>query len=251
MPTFSEQIAAANAKLEALMAPPPVEEKTVQVTAAEALLSITDELTAEAGVTKDRAAYLRSVLSDLSKNYESKTVIEIKVLNDPMQIKPVTETIGTIQSLATAQPDSSMASNLTGVGKAQLIQKLLVDKIELKKSALTDKMEQIKAMFMLTDADLSDSYDLRWKIGDLLGVLQNAIKLETMINGVPATTAPPAPGFAPAAAPPAGAGAAFKAAETDPAPVWPRDMASAKFDPVKKSYEAEPFAWGKDSAPKS
>jgi hypothetical protein len=254
MPTISEQIAAANAKLDALVTaavPAPVEQ-TVKLTMPEALVSITDEL-AKDTVTKERAAYLRSVLGELAKNFEATSFIELKVLNDPDLIKPVTEKIGTIQSLTVASPDSGFASNLTGVAKAQLIQKLLLDKVELKKSALTDKLEQIKSMFALNDADLNDSYDLRWKIGDLIGVLQNAIKLETMINGVPApaattttaTGAPQAPAFGGGVG--AGGGMTKAAAE----PLWPRDMASAKFDPVKKAYEPEPTAWGNDSAPKS
>lgn len=247
MPTFAEQIAAANAKLEALMvAAAPADESTVKLTAAEALVSITDELASET-VTKERATYLRSVLGDLAKNFEATSFIALKVLNDPDLIKPVTERIGTIQSLAAAAPDSGFASNLTGIAKAQLIQKLLLDKVELKKSALTDKLEQIKAMFALSDTDMNDSYDMRWKIGDLIGVLQNAIKLEVMINGAP-TAAPAVPAPAVGAPSPAGASSAgasmFKAA-------WPRDMAGAKFDPVTKSYAPESPAWGNDSAPKT
>jgi hypothetical protein len=233
--TFAEQLADATAKLDTLLASPtPVvagAETTQKMTAAEALLFITQEL-ASATVTKERGAYLKSVLEELAKNnWEQTSHIELKLLNDPMQIKPVTESIGgTLQTLAAASPESGFASNMSALQKVQAIAMLIVNKEELRKSTLTDKMDSIKSMFGLSEEDLKDSYDVRWKIGDLIGVLQDAIKLENFVGG----------------------GSAKKNEPTAPVEpttelVWPHDMASAQFDPVAKAYKKEPLAWGNDS----
>lgn len=222
--TFAEELAAATAKIDALLvappAPAPSEDGMVKMTAADALVKISAEL-ASTTVTKERAEYLKTVLGELSKNFEATSFISIKEIKDPTQLLPKTESIGTIQSLAAAAPDSGFASNMTGVQKAQLIQKLLTDKAELKKSAVTEKLDAIKSMFGLTDADLKDTYDLRWKIGDLIGLVQDAVKLEQLI-GEPSEPTP-----------------AKKAADA----AWPRDMAGAKFDPVTKAYEPSKSAW--------
>lgn len=233
MLTLAEQISAANAKLDTILAPAEV---VKQLTVADALVQISAELAKES-VTKERATYLRSVLDEIAKsNFESTTTIPLKVLDDPTQIKPVTESVGgTIQTLGAATPDSGFASNMTGIAKAQLLKKLLSDKVELTKSKLTDKMDQIQSMFSLTDKDMEESYDISWKIGDLIRLLQNSIKLENMVGAGSTTKS----GEEPVA----------KSATPQPA-VWPADMASAKFDPIKKQYEEPALAWGSDS-PKS
>lgn len=246
MPTLSEQVDAANAKLDALLvapaaaAAPPAE--TVEMTAAEALLHITDELSK--GVTAERATYLKGIVSEISKNNFESTgegAISIKVVNDPMQIKPGTAPIAPIQSLTSATPESNFADNMSAVQKVGLIVKMLTDKEELKariaKSALTDKMAQIKSMFGLTDTDMKDSYDVRWKVGDLISLLQDAIKMENFVSG--SSTSKAEPEVTTAASP-----ASIASTPAPRAPeVWPRDMAIAKFDPVKKAYEPEPNVW--------
>lgn len=241
MPTFSEQLAAASTALDAMLAPPPPTETMQTMTAAEALAAITTEL-ANTEVTKDRAAYLKSVLGELSKNnFESTSTVELKVLNDPTLIKPTTAT-GSIQALGAATPDSNFASNTSSVQKIALVVKALIDKADLKtrieKSALTAKLDDIKSMFGLTDDDMKNTYDVRWKVGDLIGVLQDAIKLEKLVNG--STTKDDTTVVvetAKAAAP----------AAPVPEPAWPRDMAGAKFDPVKKAYEPEVSPWAAGS----
>lgn len=249
MPTLSEQVDAANVKLDALLAAPatvaaPTAEP-VEMTAAEALLHITDELSK--GVSTERAIYLKGIVTEIAKNnFEShgEGAMPIKIVNDPTQLKPGTAPIAPVQSLTSATPESNFADNMSAVQKVALIVKMLTDKEELKariaKSALTEKMAQIKSMFGLTDTDMKDSYDVRWKVGDLISLLQDAIKMENFVSGGGSkddSTSKAEPVATPAA-PPA------SLASTPAAPdVWPRDMAIAKFDPVKKAYEPEPNVW--------
>jgi hypothetical protein len=225
MPTFAEQLEAATAKLDALLVPAPatVVEETLQLSAVDAVDRITTELTK--GVSQERATYLKSVLADLAKNnWETTSFISIKVLDDPTQIKPETAKIAPLQSLTTGEPDIHFATNLkTTIGKAQLIQKFLSDPTAIKKSKLTDKLDDIYTMFSLTKDDLENSYDLSWKISDLVSALQRAIKLERLVDG--------------------GGVEKSEAAAPAPATVWPRDMAKAEFDPVKKAYVPEASVW--------
>jgi hypothetical protein len=252
MPTLAEQLEAATSKLDALLATPAAAtaptETVQQMTPQEAMLHITDELSK--GVSKERAEYLKSVVSEIAKNnFESngEGAISIKMVNDPMQIKPGTAPIAPIQSLSSATPESNFADNMSAVQKVALIVKMLTNPAELKeriaKSALTDKMDQIKSMFGLKEADMEDTYDVRWKIGDLIGVLQNAIKLEQFVNGGNDSTAKTAttPEAQPPVPPPSSLGKAEKEAPANA--VWPRDMAAAKFDPVKKAYEPDKNVW--------
>lgn len=232
MPTVTETLSETNAKLEAMLAAsaPSVTEEEKTLPAEEALQFISAEL-AKATTTPERKLYLKSLLAELAKNnWESTQPIAIKVVNDPMQQTPKTEPAPTLQGNSTAEPDSNFCSNMSALQKAQTIQKFLLDqpalKLEVKKSALTDKLDQIKKMFGLTDADLKDSYDLSWKVGDLIRLLQNAVKLEELV-GDDVTKAEPAKTEKPA----------------EPAALWPRDMAGAKFDPVKKAYDPEPNPW--------
>lgn len=245
MPTLFEQVDAANAKLDALLAAPatvaaPTAEP-VEMTAAEALLHITDELSK--GVSTERATYLKGIVTEIAKNnFEShgEGAMPIKIVNDPTQIKPGTAPIAPVQSLTSATPESNFADNMSAIQKVALIVKMLTDKEELKariaKSALTDKMAQIKSMFGLTDTDMKDSYDVRWKVGDLISLLQDAIKMENFVSGG-GSTSKAEPAVTPAAPP---ASLASTPAAQD---VWPRDMAIAKFDPVKKAYEPELNVW--------
>lgn len=212
---------------------------------------INEELS-KSGITQERAAYLRSVLAEITKalNFEdvaSTPAISIKVINDPDQVKPATansslKTIGdgapnpsnlqdnrktiSITSIESPTPVNNFASSLA---KAEAIQAILVGgPTELKKSKLTDKFDEIKSMFKITEEDLKgDGYNLRWKIGDLISLLQNAIRLEELTGGdvsKEATTK------------------AAKSPATKPA-AWPRDMASAKFDEKAGVFKNEPGAW--------
>lgn len=231
MPTLSEQLTETTAKLDALLAAvsgatAATEEK--KLSPAEALTEIAEEL-GKATITKERAEYLKTVLAEIAKGgWESNSntpAISIKIVNDPMQQKPKTESIGTLQSLATGTPgSSSFTVGGTTAQKAAVIQKMLLEPVELKKSALTDKLGDIKKMFGLSDEDLKNEYDLSWKVGDLIRLLQNAVKLEQLVDGKTDTEK--------------------ASSKTDEPPaVWPRDMAVAKFDAVKKAYEPEKSPW--------
>lgn len=242
---LTEQLDAAQAKLDALLAamnaPEPAAETTQTVTAAQALGMITEELSKD--ISKERAAYLKSVVEELAKSgFESTTVVEIKVLHDPTQLLPKTEPSPTLQSIAAASPESGFASNMSAVQKVALIQKLLINSAELKKSAISDKLDEIQTLFGLTDDDMEDSYDMSWKIRDLVVLLQNAAKIETVIGGVKKSATTPAPTAAPTTM-----SKPITKSKPETEPVWPRDMASAKFDPVTKSYAPEANDWGPDS----
>lgn len=243
MPTVEEQLAAATSTLDALMsAATPAPE---QLSAVEVVGKIAAELKGE--VTKERAEYLSQVLDALTKNnWEATSFIGIKVINDPMQIKPETASIAPLQTLSTGKPDSLFATNLrtakdeigklTTAKKAELITALLTSQREvLQKSKLTDKLGEIKDLFSLSDDDMNDGYEIRWKVGDLISALLQAIKLENLVEGSSTSKQDePAP-----------------AATSKNEAAWPNDMAAAKFDPVEKSYKREEPAWGYDKAAKS
>lgn len=232
MPSLAEQLAAASAKLDSLIPVAKSEpEQVVELSAAEALTSVSAEL-AKAELSDERRKYLGEVLAEVAKvNSEgTNTSIKIKVLNDPDQIKPSTATIATIQTLTTGKPDSLFASNLKQViGKAELIQKLLNDREKLAKGKVSDKLEDIKKLFGLSEEDMSSECELRWTVSDLVSQLQSAVKLERMIEK---------------AASEAQTTEKSAAAEDDKG--WPKDMAGAKFDPLKKAYDLPQPKWGFD-----
>ena len=228
MPTLQEQLAVATAKLDSLL---PVEQpKTVELSPSDAMAKVVDELK-KGALTQERALYLSDVLSEIAKvNSEgTNTSIKIKEVNDPDQIKPETAPIATLQTLTTGKPDSQFATNLHQViGKAQLIQKLLLDRVALRKGKLSDKLEEIVKLFGLSDDDMTSECELRWTIGDLVGQLQSAVRLERLVDGDVAKSEAPTP---------AAAGAPT---------VWPADMARAEFDPVTKAYKKNTPTWGHD-----
>lgn len=229
MPTLAETLDATEAKLQKLAGSPP----TTVHKAEDVLNQIAAELKA-GKPSKERSEYLAGVLDELRKNnWEATTFARIREINDPMQLKPSTEPAPTIQALTTGTPDGSFSTNVSTALKAQMLQKMIEDPSQLRalnKGEFVDKLDDIMAMFGLTEADLLDEYDMRWKVGSLVTALYNAAKLETLVGKAdkPAGDAPAAP---------------------QPAvePRWPSDMASAKFDPVKKAYELPPSPWGPDS----
>lgn len=236
MPTLPDALTAANAKIESMLADvSKAEQSTKQLTAAECVAQIGKEL--RSPVTKERGAYLRSVFESLAKNnWEATSFAPLKEFNDPDQIKPETENIGTITSLTTGKPDSTFASNLTTAKKAELIAKLLTNPEAIKKSKMTDKMDDIMSMFSLNNDDLTREYDLRWKVGDLISALQTAIKLERLVDGNSTSKSVPADSVV------------EKAIAPD---VWPSDMATAKLDPLTKKYVRDDLSWGYDNAQSS
>lgn len=231
MPTISEQVAATNAKLDSLLTTPTVTpvETTVELPPANAVVRIAEEL-AKGEVTKARAEYLSTVLAEIAKvNSEgTNTSISIKIVNDPTQIKPSTESIAGIASLTTLKPDNGFSSNISSVlHKMQLIQKLLNDREALRKGKVSDKLDDIIRIFGLTDDDLQSECELSWKVGDLVRQLQSAARIENLVEK---------------------SGSKDDDATPPVAAVWPADMADAKYDPVEKGYEKTELPWGHDTA---
>lgn len=228
MSTLAETLAAHSAKLSQLTGAPEQQVQTLK--AAEALAEIAKELQ-RGELTKERADVIVAALAELQKNnWEATSWTPIKEVNDPTQLKPKTERAPTIQQLTTGKPDSHFATNLTTAQKAQLIHKLLTDPQQaIAKGVYSDKLEEMMKMFGLTEDDLDDEYDLRWKVGDLLTQLYRASQLENLVSkSAPGKAASPEAPVAKSAA-------------------WPLDMASAKYDPVAKSYQKPELTWGRDS----
>lgn len=245
MPTLQEQLDENKARLNALLAPASTE-PAEKMDASAVLAAVADELK-KGNVSKERAAYLESVVADVAKfHFEQTSFTPLKFLNDPDQIKPQTASVGasTIQALVTASPQTHFASNATTAIKAAvLIHKLLVNPELIQKGQYSDKLEDLMDFFGLKKEDLKEEYDLRWKVGDLVCALQQAAKLEQFVSKAAKEAEEKAPG------------APEKAVEKAAAPsggvlpemVWPSDMAKAKFDPVAKGYKREELPFGADS----
>lgn len=260
--TINEQLADMAAKLEGLL---PGEEITeeLQVSAQELLAKVAAELAMP--VTKKRAAYLQEVVA--KANWEgANTYIAIKVVNDPLRQKEGTESIPALGTLSSSPPGNT---NWSYAQKADLIAKLLQDPKKLgefiEKSALTDKLDDIKEMFAISDDDLKSDYEVSWKVGDLIRALQTAIKVERLVQKAagdagteqtdPQTEKQPE--IDPEKKddekkdgekqPPSGDPPTKEDPQTA-ANYWPSDMAAAEFDPVAKNFKRGTTEWGIDSA---
>lgn len=244
MPTVAEKLSTTKAAIAQLLkaaAPPETTPTEQTLPAAEVVASVSAELKGE--VTKERAAYLAGVLEALSKNnWEATSFIPIKELKDPMKIEPQEVSIATLQNLAAGKPDSLFATNLSTAKKAAIIAKLAMSPELIRKSAMTDKLEEIKGMFGLSEDDMDQSYEVRYKVGNLIDALINAIKLENLIGTE--KSEPAEKTTAPEEKKPE-----EKKPETVADDVWPADMASAQkqFDPVSKAYKKAELTWGYDS----
>lgn len=245
MPTVADLLAQTNQQLDALLADKPAstEQPEQKLAAADLIGEIAAELKA-GNITKEREAYLREKLAEVSKgSFEGTGGVwtpAIRVINDPMQIKPETVKAPTIQSLQTAKPDSHWASNQNKVlslkEKAEIIAKMIVSPDVIQKGQYSDKMDELKSFFGISDDDLKEEYELRWKVGDLVCALQQAVKLEQFVG-----KAAPRADTKKAAEPPAPASPV----------VWPQDMAKAKFDPKAKTFAKEPSPWDASDNPSS
>lgn len=238
MPTAAEILAASQSKLDQILAetaPKPVE-KTLTLSVPEAAVQVAYEL-GKSDIGDERRLYLSEVMHEIAKvNSEgTNTSISIKVIDDPMRQKESTERIATIQTLASAKPDSVFATNLHAVigkadletteGKFQLAMALLTDREKLRKSDLTDALDDLQTMFGLTDDDMKNSYDISWRVGDAIRALADAAKVERILKKSDDRKA-------------------------DAVAAWPADMTSAKFDAVTKSYSKDELPWGYDQASK-
>lgn len=252
MPTLAEQIASANAKLTSLLetATQPAADDTREVSSAEALQLIGAELATQ-GISKERRAYLTTALQEITKALSFEDVneplaIKITVIeSDADKISPVTAT-GSASSpesmpkpsvesanrktldLTTIGDNTAVTSFSSNLAKAEAIQKLLVNKVELRKSKVTDKIDEIKKLFGVTDDDLEgDEYQLRWKIGQLINLLLDAARLEALTGSEIAKSS------------------STSAPETK-REVWPADMASAQFDEKAGVFKNDALRWGLD-----
>lgn len=254
MTTSLEAITAANAKLDSLLSSTTPEQQPSaagdDLSPAAAIKSIAAELEDSKTLTKQRAEYLASVLGDVSKavgdatakgNWEATTPLEsisvrVTAATD-RRPAPTRTIIDPLNLTSSGKPvGSTYAATAVKAEKVAQIANLLVDSDALKKflddgsvakSAASDKLAEILTLFGLDEADLKDTYEVRWKIGDLLQLLQNQIKLERMLAVGGTTTEKTEK-------------AAGAATGDD---VWPRDMASAKYDEKKQAYEKEPSRW--------
>lgn len=174
----------------------------------------------------------------------------VAVQNDPAQQK-TTEVEGNIQAIAQATGDSAVASNLKQVAKANveaLAARITKSAEELaalvkdakgpvadearttieKAGAAAAKLGEVMALFKIDGSKLRDEYDLRWKVSELVSALQQAAKLEEIIDA-PAATAKTE---------------TVEKASTSEA--WPRDMAGAKYDEKAGVYKSDDPTWGRD-----
>lgn len=284
MPTLTEELATSNAKLDALLTPEPTPTpapEPLELSTQEVLEKMSAELANPLSV--ERGKYLSETLSTLSKgNWEGKnTFIPLPEKSNPDMVKPGTEKIAPIGTLASSAGDTHWSYNLkTVMGKAQLITDVVRTPAKIpefialiEKSALTDSFDDIKSMFGITDEDLKDEYSVRWKIGDAVSALQTAIKVERITAKAKAsksdTTDPtqekplehpntrpeqtPAPNKdgekqttdEPAKEKPEGDPPNEQPSEQAKS-VWPKDMAAEKLDAVTKGYKPKEPTWGYD-----
>lgn len=215
-----ETLAAASAKLNTLAGT--TDESAQVVTGTELVAKMAEELAA--GVTKERAAQLAKMLTELQKNnWESTTWIRIKEVNDPTQLKPKTEPSPTIQQLSSGTPATTFSSNMAKAEKIEFIANLIRSPEAIRKGVYSDKFDELVKMFGLTEEDLAEEYGINWKVSDLVCQLQRAAKLEQLVEKSAPVQARP-----------------------EMTTTWPLDMAAAKFDPVAKAYVKTETPWGSD-----
>jgi hypothetical protein len=246
MPTIKEQLSATVGVIDSLLlSVKKSDEEPAKMAASEVVTSIAAELAGD--VSDERKKYLQGILEALAKsNFESTSFVSIKVVNDSDQIKPETVNAFTVQSIIAAVKtgDTHWAANLRQAAfsssqKAEIIKHFLMNREDIAKGQFSDKLDQVKSMFGLSDEELRDDCDVRWKVSDLLYQLTQAAKLERMVEGGKGTgTVEAEKSAAPKGEP-----------ETKPkvAEVWPIDMAKAEFDPKAGGYKEEELFWGKDS----
>jgi len=165
------------------------------------------------------------------------------VTKDPMQRPAPTQTEVSAQSVASGNPGTNaVASNLSAVVKrieeaVAEVEPLVKDKTGdvadaardaiSKASTATAKLAEIGASMNMDLASANmDDYDTRWKVSKLIGMLQEAAMLETLLGTPAAKTADD--------------GVQKSAGEV----MWPSDMAAAKF--VGGKYSDPDAIWGAD-----
>ena len=180
-------------------------------------------------------------LAKASSSYAGGGDSSVKEQNDPAQQK-TTESEVDAQRVAQASGDSAVASNLALLRKSiedraaalkDAIQKVegpLADEARAlieKAGPATAKLEEVKSLLKIDDSKLRDEYDLRWKISELVCVLQQAAKVEEILSGTEKSE---------------------EKSATAKSDAWPRDMASAGFDQKAGIYKADDPSWGHDPA---
>lgn len=263
MPTLVEELAAATSKLDSLALDGVGE--TVDLAQIDVLQGVLKEL--DTKPTQARCKELGTLLAQVSKAVWEGTnsTMQIKIVNDPMRVQEGTERIATIQTLNTLPPTGSFFTNWgSSFTKAEVIAKVLQHPEKLaeviEKSKLTESMDNIKSTFGLTDDDMVDEYSIRWKIGDLVGALQTAVKVERLTAALAKSGGDEKPAEDPNAPKPDENKPEEKPPEVpnEPKPgeqklkpssetVWPADMAAATLDTVTKGYKKPELAWGQDA----
>ena len=107
-------------------------------------------------------------------------------------------------------------------GKADKLSTAVRDEIA-KAGPVTTKLEQLKELLKI-DPDL-DSYDLRWRVSELVGLMSQYAQIEAIVEDV------------------------AKSARPRAEMVWPSNLANATFDRAKGAFVPESLTWGKDHDP--
>jgi hypothetical protein len=216
------------------------------------------ELSKAAGIPATAKAVLEKVLG--AESFEDKTTFTLKIemYTDPWQLKP-TLTEVPIDGLPTTPATTTFSSN-TAVQKqlTDLVAKIdksvadITKATEGKKDKLsiavraeiakagpaTAKLDQIKAVLNLP-ADVEDN-DIRWRVGELVGMLAQHAAVERMYEGDSVAKGANAEKI----------GKNGKLGSTVPKQScpWPTNLATADFDAKSGQFKPGDLAWGRDGS---
>jgi len=198
------------------------------------------------GLSANGKAILEKVLG--AESFEDKTTLTltIELYTDPWQLKPTSTEVTPSGLPGTGQ--GSFASNEAIVLKSKELGATVQTAIDslakdlegktdkglpelreaiTKAGPATSKLEQIKDILKLDGA--VDNYDLRWRAGEVIGLLAQFAQVEAILTDVSKADAKPT-----------------EKKPTTKAAVWPSNMAAASYDKDHGVFKRDDLTWGHD-----
>lgn len=182
---------------------------------------------------------LKNAVSEVLKVqvFEDTIRIPITIQNDPWQREVETREvpIQSLDSISKQVTDATTELVKMVEGKDNELAKGIREAVQ--KGPASDKLQEISRVLAIKiEAGADDNWEVRHKIGCLIGLLAQQAQLERVLEGEPTTIT-----------------AAAKAEKKPdaPAPVekaaWPMDMNGAEYDPKTRRFKSVDPEWGRDS----
>jgi hypothetical protein len=171
------------------------------------------------------------------------TTPETKSVDSPANLSPSTgislnsDNIVKSQGIKAVRALASLAkelSNPTSRLRSEVAKEL---KVDVAKGVAIDTLAKVCMMFGIPADEAMECAS--WKVGDAIWSLQQAAKMEQLVEAVSGLATPAAP---------------VEAAESDAEKTattksyqWPMDLNARYFDPIKKQFVEEPKSWSRTS----